>query len=452
MKNQDGAAWKRDLYILAPMRFPLPNPETIKLLARRHLGLGADGLCEIQTYGGGACNELYFLKTHDGYFLMRVSLPVRLLQKTMSEVATIEFARSEISMPVPTIVAYHPSTRNELGFEWMLMGMMPGEPLDKKWTKLPMSAKEELVRQLARYQAKLFEKRFLRIGSLYKSSDYEVAETPTDPAIDPQLSNLQTTQIPLTVGRAASTSFVWDHYNHDVRRGPFKNSYEWLHARLTLSLADQEETMKNWDSEDEEDVEISNIAIKAVLGLLEMLPNIFLPTETIETTIVHHDDLRMSNILVDDAGKITGIVDWEFVCTLPLWRACQLPYALESRDREKGPNREDYPTELTSPTPGNEPPKDSAGDEGVNSLFWEHLVEYELTKLRRVFISEMEQIQPGWVEEWKNGALKAEFEKAVEFLDNDYCFKLVGRWVDAYQSGQPFSLKKGFLEDLKTNW
>jgi aminoglycoside phosphotransferase len=66
---------------------------------------------------------------------MRVSLPVDPRYKTESEVATTEFVRQKTSLPVPRIIAFD-SHENELGFEWILMDMMPGLTLRKRWRKM----------------------------------------------------------------------------------------------------------------------------------------------------------------------------------------------------------------------------------------------------------------------------------------------------------------------------
>lgn len=50
----------------------------------------------------------------------------------------------------------------------------------------------------------------------------------------------------------------------------------------------------------------------------------------------------MQNILVDEAGEITAIIDWECVSAVPLWRACQLPECLNSQTRDEQPKKEEY--------------------------------------------------------------------------------------------------------------
>jgi aminoglycoside phosphotransferase (APT) family kinase protein len=82
---------------------------------------------------------------------MRITLPVDPSNKTNSEVATNNFVRQNTDIPVPKIFAFDDSRDNELGFEWILMEMLPGATLERKWRKLSKDAKRDLVKQVAKY-------------------------------------------------------------------------------------------------------------------------------------------------------------------------------------------------------------------------------------------------------------------------------------------------------------
>lgn len=110
----------------------------------------------------------------------------------------------------------------------------------------------------------------------------------------------------------------------------------------------------------------------------------------------------MQNILCDSDGKITGIIDWECISALPLWIACSLPEFLTGRDRNEEPKRDHYAPDNNSEEEDTSRPtrEDEVLDnEGVSSLYWEHLLEYELTTLRSLFLEEMGNLAPWWIEE-----------------------------------------------------
>ena len=142
-----------------------------------------------------------------------------------------------------------------------------------------------------------------------------------------------------------------------------------------------------------------------------------------------HDDLSQQNILVDkDNGKLTAVVDWECVSALPLWKACQLPEFLESRNCQEKPVKENYS-------------KDEDGE--TNELYWEVLMEYEQTQLRSVFLEGMKRIEPGWVDVFENARQKADFELAVQNCDSTTCLKIITKRLDEVDRGdQVRSLKE----------
>jgi hypothetical protein len=85
-------------------------------------------------------------------------------------------------------------------------------------------------------------------------------------------------------------------------------------------------------------------------------------------------------------------------------------------------------------------------NEGVNSLYWEHLLEYELTMLRGLFLKEMGNAAPRWIEELEKSSVKADFEEAVQNCDNSWCTKKVKSWLDALEKGKNWNLRRSFLE------
>ena len=56
--------------------------------------------------------------------------------------------------------------------------------------------------------------------------------------------------------------------------------------------------------------------------------------------------------------------------------------------------------------------------------------EWEKTKLREVFLVEMERIRPEWVKEYRAGEKYADFDLAVQYCDDEFARKRVNRWVD----------------------
>lgn len=153
----------------------------------------------------------------------------------------------------------------------------------------------------------------------------------------------------------------------------------------------------------------------------------------------------MENILVDEDGILTAIIDWECVSVLPLWRACQLPRLIEGRTREVEPKKTEYTPDLPheaqeSTLPG------ALDNEGVDTLYWDHLLEYEQTRLRKLFLHEMKTLSQNWISILETNTLRSDFEKAVHNCDNSWCFRIVDRWLNAYAEGNVESLAAKLIE------
>jgi hypothetical protein len=427
MSNQNGLEWIEHVFHgLIPRWTKEPDIDTISCIARKHLECDEETPCEVEFHAEGAFNKIYRVSISGTEHMLRVSLPVDPHHKTESEVATIEHVRRQTDMPVPQIIAFDSDNSNELGFEWILMEKMPGTTLRLRWRKMTWAAKEEIVKQCAKHQSQLFQKQFDKIGNIFPQSD-SVTALKNDCSEDSKENNKA------TIGRIVSLIFFWgDHLTHDTPRGPFETSLEWLQTRLNFTLKDQDRILAT--SEDEDDIEDAENTVDLGNDLAELLPTIFSPDPLKpERTILFHDDLSMQNILVDEQGKLTAVIDWECVSALPLWRACQFPEFLQGGVRDETPLRESYMADTGGSV------ETDLDNEGINRMYWDHLLEYEQMKLREVFLREMETLSPEWVLTMKESAVKADFDAAVHGFDG-LAFNSVRDWIDDYNEGKVGSL------------
>lgn len=123
------------------------------------------------------------------------------------------------------------------------------------------------------------------------------------------------------------------------------------------------------EAEGEEDEEDAVYALALAHRLLDLLLKIFPPVESHpEQSVILHEDLSPSNILINEQGEITVLLDWECVSAMPLWMATTIPKFLRGSDREEEPKRQDYEDESD-----NESAQDSEyndlDNEGKNELY-----------------------------------------------------------------------------------
>ncbi|KAJ8116107.1 hypothetical protein OPT61_g2396 [Boeremia exigua] len=420
MSDQNGFEWIEGTFGLEPSWSKEPDANIISQVTRKQLNLSHDTPIEVVFQYKGAFTKLYKITSPVSACSMRISLPVDPIYRTESAVAVVGFIRQQTSISSPHVIAYSAESSNELGFEWLLMGHAPGIPLYKVWRKLSWDAKVAVVEQLAEHQAQLFKHEFHKIGNLYLREDGFV--------VDRLIS---------------SSHYQGDHVTNRVIRGPFTSSHEWLKTRLQRVLAEQQRIIDT--SCDEDEIEDAEFAHNLAQQLCELLATVFLPSASAtEATVLFHHSLSMYNISIDGDGNLSEVMDWECVSAVPVWRACRLPELFEERVREAKPLKENY-----SPDSDEDDDKDDDGldNEGITDLYWEHLLEYELTQLREIFLREMDKKSPGWSVLAKQAILKNDFERAVEECDNGWRNKSVRRWVDSLAAGEPRSLIDMFLSD-----
>ncbi|KAK1623475.1 kinase-like domain-containing protein [Colletotrichum phormii] len=364
--------------------------------------LGVQSPCRIEFLADGTFNKLYVVESAGQEVVVRVTLPIEPRLKTLSEIATLAWVRQKTSLPVPGILAYIADRANPIGFEWIIMNKIPGEPLADVWKEIPYSAKEHLVRRLALFFSETFEHQMRGIGNIF-----------------PNLPSSQTSTS-FTVQRLVSYSFIGEHPHSKLSRGPFASSKEWMSARLDFVELDCTEEYTN-ENEEDDDVEFLETAMVLITRLRNHLKDAFPSTGLgTESTVIFHDNMDSRNILVDKGGNLTAVVDWECVSTLRLWTACQYPPFLQSKPRDVEPNQSIYQHEENGE---------------VTALFWEHLDHYELTQLRRVFLAEMERLQPEWVAIHKSTHHQRDFELAVTLCDDELFMNRVRKWLDDLDSG-----------------
>lgn len=150
----------------------------VELMLAAARAVKRDRCVKIVKVTEGGFNKIFLLTMDDGYEViaripMLIAGPPHYM--TASEVATLDFLRNQLDIPVPRVFAW--SSRvdgdNPVGAEYMIMEKMQGESLASRW--LSLSAKEmvEIIQQIVEIETKLFSTVFPMYGSLYYKEDAE---------------------------------------------------------------------------------------------------------------------------------------------------------------------------------------------------------------------------------------------------------------------------------------
>ncbi|KAK7711997.1 hypothetical protein SLS64_005268 [Diaporthe eres] len=289
---------------------------------------------------------------------------------------------------------------------------------------MSMEKKSAIAKRVAEFQVQLSChdlpcSLFRKIGTLDLENGQQNAETPTRVTPRKLISH---------------EFFMGNRVKYDVPRGPFRSSYDWLSSEIRLIILEQTAVLEN--AEDDDDREDAEEILGSAQGLLLLLPKVFPEDQEDDVaTALYHDDLSLHNILVNEQGEITAVVDWECVSAMPMWMATKIPKFLDGERREEEPIRDIYADEV--PTESAETRKegyiDDLDNEGKNQLYWIHLMEYETTKLRAVYEASLRQLWPDWPLEENH--LKVDFFEAVLQCSSGIFVKKVDRWVDSIQRG-----------------
>jgi hypothetical protein len=156
-----------------------------------------------------------------------------------------------------------------------------------------------------------------------------------------------------------------------------------------------------------------------------LLPKI-IPPEDQESYVLHHQDLSANNILLHPSHTLSGIIDWECVHTVPLYLACQIPKFLRGPDCSSPP-----------------PVEEEFENEFYEQAYFEGLENYEKTRLRDLFLEEMERACPEWLEIFESSGVKADFEFAVGVVTMQGIGEVLDEWIEALeQGGEPIDLRE----------
>ena len=74
---------------------------------------------------------------------------------TASEVATMDFCRTVLDIPIPKVLGWSSTSQNPVGTEYILMEEAQGTPLHKVWNGLDIEVQRDMVYRIVDIEKKL---------------------------------------------------------------------------------------------------------------------------------------------------------------------------------------------------------------------------------------------------------------------------------------------------------
>jgi aminoglycoside phosphotransferase (APT) family kinase protein len=131
---------------------------------------------DITKFAEGGFNKVFLLRAKNSReVIARIPTPIAgpPYYITASEVATMNFLRSVLKIPVPEVLAYLTSSDNPVRVAYILMERVKGESLTSRWLSLTTDEIKDIMTQIADIERKIFDFHFPAYRCLYHKKDLD---------------------------------------------------------------------------------------------------------------------------------------------------------------------------------------------------------------------------------------------------------------------------------------
>ncbi|KAL2854740.1 kinase-like domain-containing protein [Aspergillus pseudodeflectus] len=284
--------------------------------------IGSRSCTEVLKISEGQYNKVLQLTMNDGREII-AKLPNpnagRPHFTTASEVATMDFLRNVLNLPVPRVYAWCSRVSgNPVGAEYIFMEKQAGIILTNVWDTLKGKQKVQILDQIVDIERRLAATKFSQFGSLYYKGDL------------PDNSDTSPLYVDSTGNEVRSKTFDIGPTNHrsffdfgkgelDIRRGPWSTVTEYMTAIARREIAAAKAGLR------------LSKKLSALEKYLKVAPHVLPENKATHTSDLWHGDLHSQNIFVDpeDPSRIVGIIDWQSVSACPLFMQVGRPAFLD---------------------------------------------------------------------------------------------------------------------------
>ncbi|KAL9601964.1 MAG: hypothetical protein Q9219_002188 [cf. Caloplaca sp. 3 TL-2023] len=291
---------------------------------------------ELKKLPEGLSNKVFSLRMANGKeILARIPNPSagHPYYVVASEVATLDFLRNILGIPVPRIIKWSSrelASSNPVGAEYMLMERMPGRQLSDVWPNMSQAQRFGLVKSVVEIEKKLMGAKFSRYGSIFYRNDRTNDPQAVESTILAAPEGKDTSRF--TLGPVVHPVFWIDEKSElDIDRGPWNTAEEYFRAVASCEIAWIKEIgsrrFQSMSPLSRTKLTDPEKHIKLLEQYLSVLPYILPPEKEIDRPILWHEDLHDENIFVDDTDptKVTGIIDWQAMWAAPLFVQARFP-------------------------------------------------------------------------------------------------------------------------------
>ncbi|EGE07154.1 phosphotransferase enzyme family protein [Trichophyton equinum CBS 127.97] len=288
-----------------------------KLCSRAAAIFGPKTKCVRVVKIEGNSNKAFLLTMDDGNEVIakipcpNVGAP---LLTTASEVATLKFLRSRISIRVPEVYAWDSDSSNPVGAEYIIMEKICGVALAEKWESMNSLQRYEIINQIVKMEK---EFRSLKLPA-YGRFSYEIPYHPNTIVIHSPRIWTQMDCSALAHRTVDCCVIINLQKYPNLLLGHKELALIATERDRIQSLLNQFDTHQSVD-------EYSDLLQKAT----QVLPYLSKDLEVLKwsDSVIWHNDLHLGNIYIspDDPTIIKGVIDWQSIEACPLFTQVQFP-------------------------------------------------------------------------------------------------------------------------------
>ncbi|KAH3976280.1 hypothetical protein HBH52_118710 [Parastagonospora nodorum] len=310
-------------------RYKRFNVSELKIIAAK--SIGAQTCVSISKLAEGGFNKVFRLVMDDGTIVIaRIPNPNAgpPFKTTASEVATMDFARTVLEIPVPKVLSWCAEAENPVESEYILMEEATGNQLGEVWDEMELHDKLKIVDDIVAIERKFLSLSFTRYGNLYFADNAfpgcEKAEIIGD--LPQSLRNLAENRF--VIGPVVDRGF-WHRERAlmDIDRGPWKSPQDYLRAigQREIAWIDSHAAQKPSGglfamSEAQRTPDAHIVLYKKFLDVAEYL----LPKGDHVRPTLWHWDIHAPNIFVSE-NHVTSLIDWQDTWVGPLFLQARHP-------------------------------------------------------------------------------------------------------------------------------
>ncbi|KAI9713756.1 MAG: hypothetical protein M1828_001350 [Chrysothrix sp. TS-e1954] len=202
-----------------------------------------------------------------------------------SDCRTLQYIRTKTSLPIPNVFAFEIED-NPVGAPYVLTSFIEGTPVSLRWfdrTWITEERRQHILEQLAKLMAQLQGLRFDKIGSPNFNEDGSFSHV--GPKCDRVFEQpLDLDNVEVDWGRIVSS-------------GPYEQTRTYL--------------VDDWDDH-KDHVEWTHAQLAILRLAVDSIPEVLIDQGYF---VLSPPDFNYQNVLIDEEGTVTGIIDWDGVYT-----------------------------------------------------------------------------------------------------------------------------------------